>query len=69
VELQVKRCLIAHDGSASMKDFRAYCYPGKPFKRWQCYSIRRALWKLGAVKIGRAGGTGCPAIYRLSPTP
>ena len=69
VELQTRRCLIALGGTASMKDLRAWCYAGKPFRRWQCFSIRRALWKLGAVQIGRAGGTGRPAIYRLAPTP
>jgi hypothetical protein len=50
-----------------MKDFRAWCYPGKPFRRWQCFSIRRALRYLGAVQIGRAGGRSRPAIYRLAP--
>jgi hypothetical protein len=69
VELGVRRCLIAGDGIASMKDFRLWCYPTRQPRRWMYYSIRRALWKLGAAKIGRARGTGCPAVYRLAPTP
>jgi hypothetical protein len=66
VQRQAERCLIAHNGIASMKDLRAWCYIGRPFQRWQCWSIKCALRKLGAVQIGRAGGVGRPAIWRLS---
>jgi hypothetical protein len=62
---QVRRCLTAHDGIASMRDLRAWAYVGQPFQRWQCWSIKRALFKLGAKQIGRAGGVGRPAIYAI----
>ena len=65
VMTQVSRCMIAHDGMASMADLRAWCYVGQPFQRWQCWSIKRALFKLGAKQIGRAGGVGRPAIYAI----
>jgi hypothetical protein len=68
VRRQAERCLIAQNGIASMKDLRAWCYIGQPFQRWQCWSIKCALWKLGARQIGRAGGIGRPAIYS-SPNP
>ena len=62
---QVRRCLIAHDGMASMKDLRAWAYVGQPFQRWQCWSIKRALWKLGAKQIGRAHTVGRPGIWSM----
>ena len=64
VERQVRRCLVAHDGIASMTDLRAWCYLGQPCQRWQYWSIKRALRRLGARKIGRAGRAG---IWALDP--
>jgi hypothetical protein len=65
---QASRCFAVHDGTATMKQLREWAYPDQRPQRWMSYSMRRALRKLGAVKIGRARGVGCPAIYRLSPT-
>jgi hypothetical protein len=61
--------MISRDGIASMSDFRAWAYVGQPFARWQCWSIKRALWKLGAKQIGRAGGTGRPGIWAIGSSP
>jgi hypothetical protein len=57
--------MISRDGIASMADLRAFAYIAQPFQRWQCWSIKRALWKLGAKQIGRAGGVGRPAIWAM----
>jgi hypothetical protein len=66
VQRQAERCLIAHNGIASMKDLRAWCYIGRPFQRWQCWSIKCALRSLGAVQVGRDPRGGRPAIWSLS---
>jgi hypothetical protein len=48
-----------------MKDLRAWAYAGQPFQRWQCWSIKRALFKLGAKQIGRAHTVGRPGIWAI----
>jgi hypothetical protein len=64
VRRQCERCLTIHN-PASMSQLRSWCYAGEPFQRWQCWSIKRALRKLGARQIGRAGGIGRPGIWSL----
>ena len=52
IQRQCRRCLIAHNGAASIRTLRAWAYPGEPCKRWHRWSIVRALAKLGAKRIG-----------------
>jgi hypothetical protein len=34
---------------------RSWCYAGKPRQHWQLVNLKRALIRLGAIRIGRAG--------------
>jgi hypothetical protein len=52
---QARRCLIAHDGMASMSELREWCYAGQPRQHWFYINIKRALRRLGAQSLGRAG--------------
>ena len=63
VSKQARRCLIAHNGLATMTQLKAWCYAGREHKHWQYEVIREALARLGIRSIGRAGGIGRPAIY------
>jgi hypothetical protein len=61
---QCKRAFLAHNNQPlSMRELREWCYPGRERQHWFYINIKRALRKLGAVQIGRAGGIGRPAIY------
>jgi hypothetical protein len=61
---QCKRAFLAHP-NPTMRELREWCYPGRQRHHWFYINIKRALAKIGAVKIGRARGVGCPAIYAL----
>jgi hypothetical protein len=64
VALQCKRAFIAHDFKPlSMRELREWCYPGRPRRHWFYINIKRALRRLGARQIGRAGGSARPALY------
>jgi hypothetical protein len=63
VSTQARRCPLAHNGLATMTEFRAWCYAGREHKHWQYEVIREALARLGARQIGRAGGIGRPGIW------
>jgi len=52
VQRAARRCLIAKNGVASMRDLRDWAYPGQPRLRWHRWSIVRALAKLGCKRIG-----------------
>jgi hypothetical protein len=62
---QCRRCFTVRAGVATTADLRAFAYPAQPFARWQCWSIKRAMQRLGAKQIGRAGGIGRPAIWAI----
>src|SRR5947207_1587805 len=49
---QCRRCLIAHDGLATMRELRAWCYVAQPRQHWHQTNIYRALRKLGVRRIG-----------------
>ena len=65
VSTQARRCMIAHDGMCSMRELKAWCYAGREHRHWHYEVIREALRRLGAHQIGRAGGTGRPAIWAI----
>src|SRR5262249_6451761 len=52
VMLGCRRCLIAGDGVASMRELKAWCYVGRPHAHWQYEVIREALVRVGARRIG-----------------
>jgi hypothetical protein len=62
---QCRRCLIGHNGVATMAEFKAWAYAGREHRHWQYWNIKRALKRLGAKQIGRAGGRARPAIYAI----
>jgi len=49
---QCRYCLVVHDGTASMRQLREYCFLNRPREHWHYKSIRRALAKLDAERIG-----------------
>jgi hypothetical protein len=49
---QCRYCLIVHDGTATMRQPREYCYFGEERQHFHYRSIWRALMKLGAKRIG-----------------
>jgi hypothetical protein len=49
---QIRRCLIAHDGIASMAQLRSWAYIGQPRQHWHYKWIYAALRGLGARRIG-----------------
>jgi hypothetical protein len=53
IERQCKRAFIVSDGQpVSMRELRErWCYPRQPFKHWHHTNIRRALDRLGAVRV------------------
>ena len=61
VERQVRRCFIASDGQpVTMRKLRERCYPCQRRRHWHHGEIRRALAKLGAVRIGWGLYATCP---------
>jgi hypothetical protein len=46
-----------------MAELRRWAYPARQRQHWQYWSITRALRRLGARPIGRAGGIGRPGIW------
>jgi hypothetical protein len=60
---QARRCLIAHNGLATMRELKSWCYAGRKHAHWQYEVIREALRRLGAKQIGRARGMGAPSIW------
>jgi hypothetical protein len=52
VATQIHRCLIAHDGIASMAQLRNWAYIGQPRQHWHYKWIYAALRRLGAKRIG-----------------
>jgi hypothetical protein len=49
---QTRRCFIARDGVATMRELRSWAYPGQPRQHWHYFSITRELKRLGAQRIG-----------------
>jgi len=49
--LGCRRCLIAADGVATMRELKAWCYVGRPHAHWQYEVIREALVRIGARPI------------------
>jgi hypothetical protein len=49
---QCRRCLIAHDGLATMRELRSWAYTNQSRQHWHHTSIYRALKRLGAKRIG-----------------
>ena len=63
---QCRRAFIAHDFQpVSMAELKRWAYPGREHRHWMYWSIKRALRKLGARRIGRAGGIGRPAVWAI----
>ena len=52
VATQIRRCLIAHDGVASMAQLRSFAYVGQPRQHWHYKWIYSALRRLNAKRIG-----------------
>jgi hypothetical protein len=48
---QCRRCLIANDQIARMRQLREWCYPGAARQHWHQTNIYRALKRLGARRI------------------
>jgi hypothetical protein len=46
-----------------MRELREWCYPGRKRQHWFYINIKRALKRLGAMLISRAGGVGRPGVY------
>src|SRR5215472_10563862 len=56
---QCRRCFVAHDFKpVTMTELRGWCYAGRKRQHWMYWSITRALRRLGAVSLGRAGRSG-----------
>ena len=49
---QCRRCLLAHNQVARMRDLRAWCYAGQERQHWHHGNIARTLKRLGARRIG-----------------
>jgi hypothetical protein len=49
---QSRRCLLARQGVASLRELREWCYPSRERRHWHQTNIYRALRKLGARRIG-----------------
>jgi hypothetical protein len=60
---QCRRCFVARDFKpVSMTELRRWAYPGQARQHWHYWSITRALRRLGATTLGRAGKAGVWAI-------
>jgi hypothetical protein len=60
-----RRCLVARNGVATVREIREWAYVGRPQRHWQYAEIRRALRQLGAKQLGRSGGRGRPGIWAI----
>jgi hypothetical protein len=49
---QCRRALVIGCGVVSMKQLRAWCYPGLERRHWHQTNIRRTLARLNAKRIG-----------------
>jgi len=49
---QSRRCFLARQGVASLRELREWCYPSQERRHWHRTNIYRALRKLGAKRIG-----------------
>ena len=49
---QCERALRVGDGIATMRELRAWAYPGEPRKHWHYADIYAALRALGADRVG-----------------
>ena len=59
VQRQARRAFIAHGGRPlTMTELRQWCFAGKQCQHWHYWSITRALHRLNAISIGRAGRAG-----------
>ena len=58
VARQCRRAFYAHDGIATMTQLRQWCFAGQRRQHWHYWSITRALRRLNAVSLGRAGRPG-----------
>jgi len=50
VQRQARRCLLARQGVASLRELREWCYPSQDRRHWHQTNIYRALAKLGAAR-------------------
>jgi hypothetical protein len=65
VQRQTRRAFIAHGGQPlTMTELRHWCFAGRQRQHWHYWSITRALHRLGALPLGRAGRAG---IWALKP--
>jgi hypothetical protein len=56
---QTRRAFIASGGRPlSMTELRQWCFAGRERRHWHYWSITRALRRLGAISLGRAGRAG-----------
>jgi hypothetical protein len=61
---QCTRAFLAHHPDpVTMTTLRQWCFAGRPRQHWQYWSITRALRRLNAASLGRAGRAG---IWSLS---
>ena len=51
---QTRRCFIARDGVATMRELRSWAYPGQPRQHWHYFSITRALRRLERSELAGA---------------
>src|SRR5215469_18829684 len=65
VVTQIRRCLTAHDGIASMAQIRGFAYPGQPRKHWHYSRIYAALKRLGARRVGWGLYACCQDVAKL----
>jgi len=63
VQRQTRRAFVAHSGQPlTMSELRQWCFAGQDRQHWHYWSIMRALRRLGATSLGRAGRVGIWAI-------
>lgn len=59
VQRQTRRAFIANGGRPlTMTELRQWCFAGRQRQHWHYWSITRALHRLGALPLGRAGRAG-----------
>jgi hypothetical protein len=61
---QCRRCLIARDGVATMRELAQWCYPLER-RHWHYKEVKGALLRIGARLIGRAQSVGRPGIWAM----
>jgi hypothetical protein len=52
VARQCRRCFLANNQVARLRQLREFCYPARQRRHWHQTNIYRALHKLGAQRIG-----------------